>query len=199
MSDHTNSSILKGIQNGDHHITKKFYKKNLPVLKKYMLRNSGNEDDVYDIFQDALLILLQKPALSLDQTQYSIHSYFFGICRNLWRKKLRENKKLISSPTFLEDIPYQGNDLISEIHYIEKQQLYLTHFRKLNPSNQRVLHLFFSGKTMREIASTMGYTEAYVRKKKFEIKKKLLSMIEKDPKYSKLFSSNHKVEVALVK
>ena len=179
-------TIITGIIDGDQRILTCFYRENIRYIQGYILRNYGYSEDVEDIFQDALVVLYQKLKTGILEIRVSIRTYFYGICKNLWRNRLRKKKNLL-----LDDREYCFNEetndsVINTIENQEREHLYRKHFLKLNTTNRKILGLFFEGKTMREIAKITGYSEDYVRKKKYEAKKKLLRMIEKDPMYNEL-------------
>jgi len=64
--------------------------------------------------------------------------------------------------------------------------VYYKHLVKLNCKCQRILNLFFEGKSMHEIASLTNHSEGYVRKKKCDCKNDLIRNIAKDPVYLEL-------------
>ena len=160
--------IITGIIDGDQKILTYFYKENIRYIQRYILHNYGNPEDVEDVFQDALLVLYQKLRSSLSELRVPVRAYFYGICKNLWRNRLRKKKKLI-----LEDEHYhfeaETNDsILTDIENQDREHLYKKHFQKLSTTNKKLLSLFFEGKSMREISELMGYSEKYANKKKFE-------------------------------
>ncbi|MDY8138574.1 sigma-70 family RNA polymerase sigma factor [Aquimarina sp. 2201CG5-10] len=186
-----NNNIIIGIGKGDSGILKAFYKKNMPHIRMYILKNSGCEKDVEDVFQDALIIIYQKIHLGTLEISTTIHSYFYAVAKNIWYNQLRKRKKLLFDKRFIELFDRGNNDsIIDKINLKEKYGLYYKYFLQLDTSSRQLLHLFFEGKSTNEISKIMGYTKAYTRKKKFKAKKKLLEMIEKDPAYHEL-ASNH--------
>ncbi|MDH7445075.1 RNA polymerase sigma factor [Aquimarina sp. 2201CG14-23] len=178
--------IFNGIIKGNEEVLKNFYRKNFVVVKKFILQNSGNEKDAEDVFQDGLIVLYQKLNTDSVHITCSIHTYFYGICKNKWRSKLRRKHK-VSCCGAIDDLMLEHHtDFIDDIEQMEREQLYRKHFSKLNCKCKRILTLFFEGKSMREIGVILNYSEGYVRKKKFECKKYLMEMIEKDPLYAEL-------------
>ncbi len=180
-------TIIAGIINGDQFILNNFYLDQRKYVKSYILKNSGNIQDVEDIFQDALLLLYQKLYFEQLKITVSLNTYFFSICKNMWRNQLRGSHK----KTMTDHIPPNSNEEITDYlqHYlenIERELLYKKCFQKLSMSNQLVLELFFQGKSMQEIALETGLSEKYTRKKKYDAKKKLLEILEKDPMYQEL-------------
>ncbi|WP_160114004.1 MULTISPECIES: RNA polymerase sigma factor [Aquimarina] len=178
--------IIAGIIEGDERILTCFYRDNIRYIQGYILRNYGNLEDVEDVFQDALVVLYQKLRSGLLEIRVPIKTYFYGICRNLWRNRLKKKEKLIiddGQNRFEEGI---NDPLIANIENQEREHLYRKHFQKLSADNKKLLYLFFEGKSMKEISIITGYSEGYTRKKKFEAKRQLLKMIEKDPMYEEL-------------
>lgn len=178
--------IIDGIIAGDERILTCFYKENIQYIQGYILRNRGNAEDVEDVFQDALVVLYQKLKSGFLELKVSIKTYFYGICKNVWKNRLRKKKEL-----FIEDRKKHfdveiDDSIIVDIENQEREHLYRKHFQKLSTDNKKILSLFFEGKSMQEISKVIGYSEGYTRKKKFQAKKELLKMIEKDPMYEEL-------------
>ena len=191
MSNTQDRKILEGIAKGDQEILKGFYKKNLPYIQRYILQNSGNHEDVEDVFQDALVLMYQKVKTGSLELQSSLNTYFYAICKNIWRNRLRKHKKLvvIENTPDTEDI---DSSVIQEIENKEREHVYRKYFVKLSDTCKKILSLVFDGNSMRDIAQLTGYSEAYTRKKKFECKKSLIQMIEKDPIFQELKVTSHK-------
>lgn len=178
--------ILEGIVTGDEVIITAFYKKNLPYIRKYILRNSGNEEDVEDVFQDAMIFIYQKLKTDSLELQSSIRTYFYGVCKNIWRNRARKNKNLVITEYLPEDIEIIGPTVLKDLECKEQEYVYHKHFLNLSDTCREVLCLIFKGMNMKEIAKITGYSEGYARKKKFECKQHLIEMIEKDPAYPEL-------------
>lgn len=183
---HKDKIVIAGIINGDERILKGFYKDHIRYIQGYILKNSGNAEDVEDVFQDALVILYQKLRAGLVEKKSSVKTYFYSICKNLWRNRLRKKRELTIDECRMDVREGMHESIIKDIESNEREHLYRKHFQKLSVDNKDVLHHFFDGKSIRDIAEIMGYTEKYTRKKKFEAKRQLVTMIEEDPIYEEL-------------
>ncbi|MDH7446927.1 RNA polymerase sigma factor [Aquimarina sp. 2201CG14-23] len=181
-----NTRISEGIIAGDKVILKEFYKRNFKHIQNYIINNSGTKEDTEDIFQDALLIVYAKFKSGSLEMSCSIHAYFYGVCKNLWRSKLRKKHLLIFDNNISNIFPETVDTIINTIETEERENLYHKHFTKLSINNKRLLDLVFEGNNTAEIASKMNYSIGYARKKKSLCKKYLLKKIEKDPKYQEL-------------
>ncbi|GAA3522427.1 hypothetical protein GCM10022393_41270 [Aquimarina addita] len=184
MSRKNEDKILEGIRTGDVVITQAFYEYNLIYVRRYILQNMGNHQDVEDIVQEALVVLYQKLVTGTLEIQASIQTYFYGVCRNLWRSRLRTKEKLIVNDALIVNKENAIDVSMTEKEEREEQEaIFYKHLLRLSTSDRELLTLFFKGKNTKEITGITGYAENYVRKKKFIAKKKLLGMIEKDPAY----------------
>lgn len=192
MNSTEERKILEGIVAGDEVIITAFYKQNLQYVRRYILQNSGNEADVEDVFQDALVVVYQKLKADSLELHSSLRTYFYGVCKNIWRNRLRKNKKLVITEKLPDDVEVIPPEVIEYIAQKEQEHVYRKYFLNLSESCREVLQLLFQGKSMKDIAGITGYSEGYTRKKKFECKRSLIEMIEKDPMYKELYLTPEK-------
>jgi len=115
-----------------------------------------------------------------------IRTYFYGICKNLWLTRLRNKNKIITNEVAFENRKEVSESNQQLMEKDEREHLYNKHFCQLSVGNKNLLSLYFEGKSVREISTITGFSEGYTRKKKFEAKKQLLRMIERDPAYREL-------------
>ncbi|WP_299900110.1 sigma-70 family RNA polymerase sigma factor [uncultured Aquimarina sp.] len=187
MNSTTNKHIIAGIISGDHLVLKSFYKKDLPAVKKYILRYQGTIEDVEDIFQEAMVLLYHKARSgSLASLESSIHTYFIGICKNKWRNQWRRQHILAFQELHENYTLDPSESVIEQITRADEQDLFYKHFTRLSSQSKQLLQLFFEGKSMKEIASRFGLSEGYTRKKKHIHKERLTQMIQNDPVYVEL-------------
>ncbi|WP_299312766.1 RNA polymerase sigma factor [uncultured Aquimarina sp.] len=182
----TDQAIISGIIKGDERILKVFYRDNIRYIQGYILRNDGTMQDVEDIFQDALVVLYQKLKSGALEIHVPVKTYFYGICKNTWRSRLRKKQKTTTDDDLIINKEIVVDYITTEIENKEREHLYRKHFQKLSNDNKNLMLLYFEGKSAKEISKITGYTEGYTRKKKFDVKKQLLTMIEKDPLYDEL-------------
>ncbi len=180
--------IITGIINGDEQVLTHFYKNNIPYIRNYILSRHGNLEDVEDIFQDGMVVLYQKLKSGELEINVSVRTYFYSVCKNIWRNRLRRKDLYALNAQYRVKIQTNNFEAMSieEEKEQEQEHLYRKHFQRLSPDNKKILQLFFEGRSMKEIARITGYTIGGTRKKKFYAKKKLLEMIERDPAYNEL-------------
>ena len=60
MKKYTDQEIIQGIKSGESYAVKYLAKDYLPVIRYYISKNNGNEEDAKDVFHDALFIIIEK-------------------------------------------------------------------------------------------------------------------------------------------
>lgn len=90
-----NEQIINGILLGDQKTFNDLYEYDFPGVVRFVTKNSGNLENAKDLFQDALIILIEKIYDQKLDLSCTLSTYIFSICRNLWMEQLRRNKKEI--------------------------------------------------------------------------------------------------------
>ena len=194
MIQYPDGAIVDGLRLRSDLIIRYIYKEHFPVIKYLVMRNSGNEEDAEDIFQDGLVIIFKKiRARELELTS-SFRTYLYSICRNLWLTKLKQQSRYIREFSDIEEFKevVYGKDQQHDEAEQEKYRLYQTHFHTLGDDCKKLLLLFMKKMPLREIASEMGYkTENYAKTRKYLCKEELKRRIINDPK-CQIFLSDDK-------
>jgi RNA polymerase sigma factor (sigma-70 family) len=131
---------------------------NYPVFKNSFKKAGGNSSDATDIFQDALLILIQKISDADFKLNCHINTFLFGICRNLSHEYYRKKGKQSSMQIDIEE-PFNESESIES--FIEQENRYKALDRillKIGKKCMEVLSLFYiQDLSMSEIAKRMGF------------------------------------------
>jgi len=172
-------NIIDGIRNQDDKILNWLYDAYLQTVKKYVLSNSGSEEDVSDVFQDTIIVLYNQITSDNLHLTTDLKGYFFGIARNVWSAQLRKKQKTVEleiDPPYEEESEEQNDPVLERV--ISRA------FQKLKPDQQMVLNLFSDGLSYEEIAVKMNLkNEVYARRKKYLCKEALLELVKDDPEY----------------
>lgn len=194
MVGYSDEQILKGILRHDNLILQYVYKQFYYNINYFIRKNSGNEDDASDIFQEAIIIIYRKiKENDLVFEKSSFKGYLFSVCRFLWLKQLE--KQRIEQEKINDSLPYQEdlyddslNDLVEKN---EKYGLYQKHFNSLSSDCQKLMQMFFEKIPLKEIAKVMGYkTEQYAKTRKYKCKEILISRIKQDAEFKKILEDD---------
>ncbi len=193
MIDYSNIDLLNGILRNDTIVLQYIYKNFYSKINFFIKKNSGDDDDANDIFQEAIIIIYRKLKASELVLDCSFETYLYSVCRFLWLKQLEKRKvekeKIKDNHEYNEDIYDDNLEKVADLN--ERYRLYQKHFVNLGKDCQKVLQLYFDKVPLKNIAQIMGFkSEKYAKKRKFKCKEYLIKSIKQDLEYSKILSGN---------
>lgn len=155
------TSLLRGLANNDRKAIETIYKENYNMVQALVLKNSGNVDDAKDIFQEAMVVLFERVQSDAFELNCQIKTYIFSVSRRLWLKKLAQQNRFLIA----EDIDHEIVSVDEEVDDHEKQNMEFVMMDRamgsLGEPCKSLLEAFYMQKrTMQEIASNFGYTNA---------------------------------------
>lgn len=178
--------LLQGIASGNTLVINEIYTKYFDSVVTYLSRNKGGVEDAKDLFQDAIMVIYQKTKTENFQLNYSLHTYLFAICKNLWLKKLRK-KQDFGVPLSPEMEPIDDWDIEQVLINRLKDKLYREKFVELGETCQKIISLYLAGKSMQEIATALDFNSiGYAKKSKYKCKNKLVNLIQTNPVFQEL-------------
>jgi len=180
----SDNEIIEGIRRQDDKILNWMYDHYRGLVRHHVLKNSGVEADVSDVFQDSIIVLYNQIVNNELKLTSDLKGYFFGIARHTWitqrRKKLRSTEIAVDFPD--EADPEDGGNQVLE-------RIVSRAFQKLKIDSRTILVLFSEGYTYEEIALKMNLkSEIYARRKKYLSKEALMELIKCDPEYKDNFN-----------
>lgn len=188
MVHYTVEAILEGIKTSDSEILQYIYKKYYPVIRFFVIKNSGVDEDAKDLFQEALILIYKKLQSGTLELNCAFKTYLYSVCRILWLKIL-EKKDIKRTLNDNQDYVQLNESVEAEFIAQERYRLYQKHFKLLHKDCQKILKLFLQKKSMKEIASMMNVkSEKYLKKRKYECKENLVKRIKNDPGYKQLIN-----------
>ena len=176
-------TLLTAIRNSENAAFEHLYKAYYMLISNYVKKNNGTEDDARDIFQEVLFIFYKKlrgdPNFELT---VEIGTYLYAIAQNLWLSNLRKK----NSVTFMDDESsisdsIEDVDAIEEHVEMEKKHNHVADALKSMKEECRdiIEASFYKKLSGSEIAKLLGYSESFVKVKKFrcleELRKKMLN------------------------
>ena len=145
ITDHTLIELLRSIDRSENDRAMSFlYQKLYLKVNSYVLKNSGGKDDAADLFQDGLIVLYKAIRQQKIPKDSNVQGYLFAVCRNLWLKRLRRQKKQQPLTKEFEDIPVDISHL-DEMISIEKQDIIQDLLAKLGGNCRQLLIYFYYG------------------------------------------------------
>ncbi len=128
-----------------------------PAIAAYILQNQGRKEDAEDIFQEAVIVLLQKIRTPEFQLTASLKTYLFSISRNLWLKHLRDNKLTPVADMALY-LPEEAPPSITLHPEKSKESKVQSWISRITGHCQRILKaIFFYHEPMETLMKRMGW------------------------------------------
>ena len=139
----------------------KIYSDYFPAVQKFVLINSGNNSDAQDLFQETSIILLKK----LEEDNFiltaKLKTYLMAIAKNLWLKKIRDQKEFSGAPErYLNEI-YEDLDLYIEKEKSNLEKLFYLMGKVSKHFNRLINDIFFKAIPIEEIQQNYGYTSKH--------------------------------------
>jgi RNA polymerase sigma factor (sigma-70 family) len=183
MIHYSDSAIVEGLRLDSDFIVHYLYREYFPTIRYLILNNSGHDEDAEDVFQEALLVILNRIKEEDFELRSSFLTYLYSVCRNIWLQRLKQDKV---TERIKEDLlHFLKTPEVAKEAYIEyelKYDAFVRQFAHLSGDCQKLLKLFLSRMPLREIAVQMGYkSELYAKTKKHNCKEALKKLIENDP------------------
>lgn len=190
MKQLSDEIIIQQIQSGEQRLQnqalRQLYKAFYGLAEQIIVKNSGNSEDVPDVFQNALIIFFNKAKKPDFQLSSSIKTFLYSICRNLWLMELRKNKRNTTLEDHHEYIPTEEN-IFETLVVNEKKKLIIHLLKQMGESCRKVLEMFYFRKMkMVQIQKAMGYgSEQVAKNKKRACMVRLRKMVLENPEYVK--------------
>lgn len=145
----------------DDTVFSELYKNYFILVKKFIIKNSGTCEDAEDIFQDTMIVLVQKLKRDDFELTASVKAYILGISKNLWFKKIRDSKITLEfseehDSLFFEEIEYS---IQQEKTYLDKLADYM---HKITTHCKGLIHdMFMKSKPIEQIQTEYGYSSKH--------------------------------------
>lgn len=184
---YTVEAILEGLKSSDSLVLEYVYKKYFPIVRFFVIKNSGTDEDAKDIFQEAIILIYKRlKDESLDLT-CAFKTYLYSVCRILWLRQLEKRKVRNEIVTDNQVFVHLDEDIEEMVAEQEQFRIYQKHFQLLHKDCQEILQLFLKRVPLKEIAQKMNIkSDKYLKKRKYDCKEALIKRIQNDPDYKRV-------------
>lgn len=185
MEQYTQIRIIDGIKRQDKDVLRYVYKQYFPMVRYFILRNHGSEEDAQDVFQEAVVAVFQRVRRRRLMLDCTFKTYFYSVVRHIWLQYLDRTKIKYEFSELDEYIIMEEPEIYDDFR--EKRAIYQRHFIRLTELCRKVLMMFMEKISFEEIALSLGYKgRQYAIKRKYECMKSLINRVSADPEYKKL-------------
>lgn len=153
--------LLKGLALGDKKAVETIYKENYNMVQSLVINNNGSAQEAKDIFQEAMIVLLEKARSGNFELNCQIKTYVYSVCRRIWLKKLQQyNRYSNEVESMVATVPVE-----EDVEEYEKRDLEFAMMEKAigslgEPCKSLIEAFYIQKRNMQDIASQFGYTNA---------------------------------------
>lgn len=182
----TDADVISNLAN--NHQTpasiKFLYRENFYFLSRYILNNSGSDQDAEDIFQEVMIAFINLVKAGKFRGESSIRTFLYSLNKNIWLNELkRRGRASVREEKYEKNMnrEVQTADIAMELRQT-KQEL-LNTLEALGENCKKILLLFYyENRSMKEILAELPYeNEQVVRNKKSKCLKKLEELVRSNP------------------
>ena len=153
--------LLLGLAKSDKKAVETIYKENYNMVQALIIRNNGSSEDAKDIFQEAMIVLYEKVRSGTFELNCQIKTYVFSVCRRLWLKRLQQVNRYTTEVNGIQDVILVEEEMEAHERRNAEYQLMEKSIKNLGEPCKSLLEAYYlQQKSMQEIASNFGYTNA---------------------------------------
>ena len=180
-----NQALLKALRLGDNAAFSYLYQRFFGVVSAMVHRNSGDEEEAKEVFQETMIALFKKVR---DQPEFELtvewSTFIYAVARNYWYNKLKKRSRqaeiAFEDTHVLENAESPFDIAEHQLVLEEKHARVKTALLSLKKECQDILDAaFFKKLSGSEIAKLLDYSEDFVKVKKFrcmeELRKRVLN------------------------
>ncbi len=179
LKEYSSQELLEGFRNSTSPVMNFIYKENIAAVRKYVRNNNGSDDDVKDIYQDAII----ASWMNINDGKYQpkkgseLGGYIFQIAKFKWLDKLKskasKNTIRLVSDEVKDQLADSGID-----HQPDDDIAYLqTLYTKLGDKCRAILNSFYyEKKSLEEIGTDLKYDASTLRTMKYRCMMQLRKM-----------------------
>ncbi len=154
----TDLEIINNIKKGNREKPMRLLYKEFAKIKVLILKSGGTNEIAQEIFNDSLILLIEKIEQPSFKLTSKLTTYLYGINRFLWKNQLRkENKKqeLEWSDTLILNEEDLGYDFDKEEQLNKLEAL----LEKITEKCKTIIKLFyFEKQSMKQIAERLNFS-----------------------------------------
>jgi RNA polymerase sigma factor (sigma-70 family) len=177
----TDSKILDLMKKGDEEALVMLYEANRRMVRAYVLRNHGTEDDAEDLLQDAVIVLWERVKAGTFEYTSKLSTFIYATVQNIWRRRLARMKRETAMEFSGLNDPEDSTSPLDVLMEDDTSKKISAALAALGEPCKTLLMLFYWEEcSLENIAKKMKFANAETAKsKKYQCKKALEEILVK--------------------
>lgn len=189
---HADSRYVHALIQNDLKVVEEIYARFAGRIERFVCANNGDREDARDIFQEGLLAIARQGARPDFVLTCPFEAFLYMVCRGKWlnelKRRQREAVTISEAQGFADE---QSAHALSDALLAQdaRDQLFQSFFNRLSAGCRQILQLSWTGISMEEVATQLGISYNYARKRKSECTGQLTESIKASPEFAALRQS----------
>ncbi len=185
VKEYSDNEIIECLRNRQSYVVHYLSDQCLPMIKYMVTHMGGTYEDAKDVFQEGLMIILEK----IDNREFTLtckfRTFIYCICENLWKTAIIKRQ---TAATYLQNsaATEEETDISEQLDDDLHLEIFRKAYDKIDNTGKKILKLYWEGFSPQEIAEKLNYTYGYVRKKKSEAQAQLIEKVRSHPEYKNM-------------
>ena len=188
-------TIIEGLLKSDRKVLGYIYKTNFRMIESFVVANLGTTEDAWDVFQEAMVVLLQKLREDAHIVHSSFSGYLFGIAKYIWYRRMRQlyNEDGLGVELDEDILPkHEYVQIVNDVEVLasreERERVFQEAYISLKIDCRRIIEMIINGCDIKEITEYMNYASVkYAFRRRQQCRERLLERIKSEliTKYQK--------------
>lgn len=155
----TDNEIIQLIRSNDLEKPVKELYRSFSMTSRLLIKHGAQKEYTHEIFNDALVILIEKTSSPEFELQSKLSTYLSGIAINLLRNRLRRQQTREQYIRYTADFTDPQSEDTYDYDQENRLKIMDGILNKLQDRCRQMLELFYlTKKSMQEIADTLGFS-----------------------------------------
>lgn len=182
--------IIDGLRNRDNKTVQYIYDHYFRMCQYIVSSNNGSDEDAKDIFQEAIIIVIEKVSKFNFELTSQFQTFLFAIINNLWKLQLLKRRNADQFLAMQAHFDSVHNELIENYDQQLSSSLLWKCFNMLEKECKTILNLWWKGYPQKEIAEVLSYKYGYLRRKKMNCDESLTCIIKENSELMEIFEED---------
>jgi RNA polymerase sigma factor (sigma-70 family) len=171
----SDSQLVDEIKSGNEEALVVMYKSYYAMVKNFILKNNGSEDEVEDVLQDSLIAIWRNVNKKDFSLTVKMSTYLMAIVKNLWFKQLKKKTRFTVVDESLQE-KITADDISTD--HLDQSIIHQLVAELVETCKKLLSYFYFDGLENKIIAEKMGFANTdTVKSKKYQCFKRLQAAV----------------------
>ena len=185
MIQYADDILIQGIRSRDDSVFKYLQVKYEAAIRLMVIEKGGSLEDAKDVFYEGLVAFIQLVDKDDLKLTCKLGTLLYAICNNKWKQQLQKRSAAKNYHLRKPDTTDE-TDFTEDADEALYRDIFWECFNKLDKVCRSILEGYLKEISPKALASSLGYSYGYVRKKKCLCHNELMELIGHHPEYREI-------------